>query len=139
MAIATLPMLGGKIYAIWDTALIQSGLSKKTMSFDAIMLQHAKGLLGLSEHSMDVARDGLLAELMHITKPILAGEPLARINITVLNHAAVILNEIRAKQAHEVQDLYDWVQTTATLATSEALYGSANPFVRDRSLVDDVW
>ena len=109
------------------------------MSFDAIMLQHAKGLLGLSEQSMGVARDGLLAELMHVTKPILAGEPLARINITVLNHAAVILNEIRARQAYEVRDLYDWVQTTATLATSEALYGSANPFVRDRSLVDDVW
>lgn len=139
MAIATLPILGGKMYAVWDTALIQSGLRAKTMSFDAIMIQHAQGLLGLSDQSLGLARDGMLADLMHVTKPILAGEPLARINVTVLNHAAIVLNEIRTGEAYEVPDLYDWVQTTATLATTEALYGPANPFSRDGSLVDDVW
>ena len=139
MAIATLPMLGGKMYAVWDTALIQSGLRAKTMSFDAIMCQHAQGLLGLQDRSVDLARDGMLTELMHVTKPILAGEPLARINVTVLNHAAVVLNKFRKGKTYEVPDLYDWVQITATLATTEALYGSANPLHRNGSLVDDVW
>ena len=139
MAIATLPMLGGKMYAVWDTALIQSGLRARTMSFDAIMCQHAQGLLGLQDRSVDLARDGMLADLMHVTKPILAGEALARINVTVLNHAAIVLDKIRGETAYEVPDLYDWVLTTATLATTEALYGSANPLHRDRSLVDDVW
>lgn len=109
------------------------------MSFDAIMIQHAQGLLGLSDKSLGLARDGMLADLMHVTKPILAGEPLAKINVTVLSHAAIVLNEIRTGEAFEVPDLYDWVQNTATLATTEALYGPANPFSRDRSLVDDVW
>lgn len=139
MAIATLPMLGGKMYAVWDTALIQSGLRAKTMSFDAIMVQHAGGLLGLEKKSVDIARDGMLTDLMHVTKPILAGEALARINVTVLNHAAIILNDIRKGKANEIPDLYDWVLTTATLATTEALYGLSNPLHRDRSLVDDVW
>lgn len=139
MAIATLPMLGGKMYAVWDTALIQSGLRAKTMSFDAIMVQHAGGLLGLEKESVDIARDGMLTDLMHVTKPILAGEALARINVTVLNHAAIVLNDIRKGKAYEIPDLYDWVLTTATLATTEALYGLSNPLHRDRSLVDDVW
>ena len=139
MAIATLPMLGGKMYAVWDTALIQSGLKAKTMSFDAIMVQHAGGLLGLEKKSVDIARDGMLTDLMHVTKPILTGEALARINVTVLDHAATVLNEIRKGKTYEVPDLYDWVLNTATLATTEALYGSANPLHRDRSLVDDVW
>ena len=47
MGIATLPILGGKMYAVWDTALIQSGMRSKTMSFDAIMVKNAPGLLGL--------------------------------------------------------------------------------------------
>ena len=139
MPIATLPMLGGKMYAIWDTALIQSGLKAKTMSFDAVMIQHAQGLLGLSDKSLEISRDGMLAELMHVTKPILAGEALARINATVLNHAAIELNEMREREMYEVPDLYEWVKTTATLATTEALYGSANPLVRDKGLRDDVW
>ena len=109
------------------------------MSFDAIMIQYAQGLLGLSKKSLSLARDGMLADLMHVTKPILAGEPLARINVTVLNHAAIVLNEIRTRKAYEVPDLYDWVQNTATLATTEALYGPTNPIGGNRSLVDDVW
>lgn len=139
MAIATLPMLGGKMYAVWDTALIQSGLRAKTMSFDAIMCQHAQGLLGLQDSSVNLARDGMLADLMHVTKPILAGEALARINVTVLNHAAIVLNRIREGKSYDVPDFYDWVQTTATLATTEALYGAANPLHGNRSLLDDVW
>ncbi len=139
MAIATLPMLGGKMYAIWDTALIQSGLRAKTMSFDAIMIQHAQGLLGLSDESLGIARDGMLSDLMHVTKPILAGEALAKINVTVLNHAAIELNAMATKKTNEVPNLYEWVKTTATMATTEALYGSANPLLRNRNLVDDVW
>ena len=139
MAIATLPMLGGKMYAVWDTTLIQSGLRAKTMSFDTIMCQHAQGLLGLQDRSVDLARDGMLADLMHVTKPILAGEPLVRINITVLNHAAIILNRIRKERAYDIPDFYDWVKITATLATTEALYGGANPLHENRGLLDDVW
>lgn len=139
MDIATLPILGGKMYAVWDTALIQSGLKAKTMSFDAIMIQHAQGLLGLSDNSMSVVRDGMLADLMHITKPLLAGEPLARINLTVLHHANIVLDEIRTKEAFEISDLYEWVKMTATEATTEALYGPGNPFRRDKGLLDDVW
>ncbi|KAL0262304.1 hypothetical protein SLS55_003746 [Diplodia seriata] len=138
--IATLPILGGKMYAIWDISMIQSGLKAKTMSFDAIMMQHAQGLLGLSDKSLGLARDGMLTDLMNVTKPILAGEPLARINATVLNHAAETLDAIRRQpEAYEIPDLYDWVQTTATLATTEALYGAANPLAHDKSLIDDVW
>lgn len=139
MAIATLPMLGGKMYAVWDIAMIQSGLKLKTMSFDAIMIQHAQGLLGLSDKSLELSRDGMLADLMHVTKPILAGEALARINATVLNHAAIELNEMGTEKTYEIPDFYDWVQTTATVATTEALYGPANPFSRSKSLQDDVW
>ena len=139
MAIATLPMLGGKMYAVWDTALIQSGLRAKTMSYDAIMCQNAQGLLGVQDRSVDLARDGLLANLMHVTKPILAGEAMGRINVTVLNHAAIVLNGIRKEKAYNVPDFYDWVQTTATLAMTEALYGAANPLHGNRGLVDDVW
>ena len=127
------------MYAVWDTALIQSGLKSKTMSFDAIMIQHAQGLLGLNDKSLALSRDGMLADLMHVTKPILAGEALAKINVTLLNHAAIELNKIRTKGTFEVPDLYEWVKTTATLATTHALYGPADPFSRDRGLVDDVW
>ena len=109
------------------------------MSFDAIMCQHAQGLLGLQDRSVDLARNGMLADLMHVTKPILAGEALARINVTVLNHAAIVLNAIRKEKAYDVPDFYDWVQTTATLATTEALYGAANPLHGNRGLQDDVW
>ena len=69
---------GGEMYAVWDTALIQSGLKAKTMSFDAIKVQHAQGLLGLEDRSLEIACNGMLADLMHVTKPILAREKLSR-------------------------------------------------------------
>ena len=127
------------MYAVWDTALIQSGLKAKTMSFDGVMISHAQGLLGLNDRSLEISRDGMLAALMHVTKPILAGEALARINLTVLNHAAIELNEIRKRESYEIPDLYEWVKNMATMATTEALYGSANPFIGNKSLVNDVW
>lgn len=139
MAIATLPILGGKMYAVWDAALIQAGMKSKTMSFDAIMVQNAPGLLGINNETLAISRDGMLADLMHLTKPMLLGESLARISVASLNYAAILLNEMGAKETYEVPDLYDWVQTLATLATTEAFYGPANPLNRDRSLVDDVW
>ncbi|KAF7125612.1 hypothetical protein CNMCM5793_001851 [Aspergillus hiratsukae] len=141
MSIATLPILGAKMYVIWDTALIQAGLRARTMSFDAIMLQHAQGLLGLQDRSVGIARDGLLADLMNVTKPLLAGGALTKINLSVLNHAAETLNKILSEggDAFDITDLYDWIQTLGTLATTEALYGAANPMHANRRLVDDVW
>jgi hypothetical protein len=141
MAIASLPIFGRKIYVIWDTALIQAGLRSRTMSFDAIMLQHAQGLLGLHDQSVRIARNGMLTDLMNVTKPLLAGVELTKINLSVLNHAAATLNDIllEGENEYEIPDLYSWVQTTGTLATTEALYGAANPMNADRRLVDDVW
>ncbi|KAJ5842180.1 hypothetical protein N7534_012010 [Penicillium rubens] len=140
MPIASLPILGGKIYVIWDTALVQAGLRARTMSFDAIMLQHAQGLLGLRDESVMIARDGLLTDLMNVTKPLLLGSGLATINMSVLNHAAETLNEIlAADDTLEIPDLYHWIQTMGTLATTEALYGAVNPLHGNRRLVEDVW
>ncbi|KAL4745369.1 cytochrome P450 [Aspergillus terricola var. indicus] len=113
------------------------------MSFDAIMLQHAQGLLGLRDESVAIARDGLLADLMNVTKPLLAGSALVEVNLLVLNHAAEIVSNIlcseEIKGGRAIPDLYSWVQTVGTEATTQALYGMENPMVTNQDLVDDVW
>jgi hypothetical protein len=118
MSIASLPILGAKRYG-WDTALIQAGLRARTMSFNAITLQHAQGLLGLQDRSVSTALDGLLADLMNVTKPLLAGGALTTITLSVLNYAAETLNKLlfEGRDAFDIPDLYDWIQTMGTLAS----------------------
>ncbi|KAI1322175.1 cytochrome P450 [Xylariaceae sp. FL0255] len=139
MAIATLPMPGGKIYAIWDLNLIQSGLTNKAMSFNAIMIHHAQGLLGLEDASIKIAEESLLEDLMHVTKPLLAGQPLAEMSAGLLNHACHILDDMLTESTFVTPDFYDWVLKIGTLATTEALYGEKNPISKDPSLMIDVW
>ncbi|ETS78134.1 hypothetical protein PFICI_10196 [Pestalotiopsis fici W106-1] len=137
--IAILPMPLGKIYAIWDIHLIQSALRSSAMSFDAIMMQHARGLLGLNERCLEVARTGMLRDLMRLTTSLLSGRSLATISVDFLNHAAPVLNELGARPTYCISDFYDWVQTIATLATTDTLYGELNPFRKDEGLLVDVW
>ncbi|KAL4768993.1 hypothetical protein BDW60DRAFT_210401 [Aspergillus nidulans var. acristatus] len=113
------------------------------MSFDAVMLQHAQGLLGLQDESVKIAGDGLLADLMSTTKPLLAGSALTDVNLSVLSHAAKTVSEILSsdniRDGFAIPDLYSWMQTVGTVATIEALYGSENPIAAKQGLVDDVW
>jgi hypothetical protein len=119
------------------------GLRARTMSFDAVILQHAQGLLGLQDESVKIARDGLLADLMSTTTPLLAGSALTDVNLSVLSHAAKTVSEILSSDnigdGFAIPDLYSWMQTVGTVATTEALYGSENPIAAKQGLLYDVW
>lgn len=53
MPIATLPILNGKLYAIWDPTLVQSAYRNKDLSFEPFAAEFAQKDLGLSN---DVAK-----------------------------------------------------------------------------------
>lgn len=52
MPIATLPMFWGKMYAVYETAMMQRVVKLSTASFDPVLKEGKKALFGLTDEGM---------------------------------------------------------------------------------------
>ncbi|PNY26058.1 Uncharacterized protein TCAP_04014 [Tolypocladium capitatum] len=140
-SIATLPMLGGRIYAIWDPALAQSALRQKTMSFEPIAVNFMRTLLGMEEDSYRACceKPELVLEFSEALHVTVRGEPLNRMNASALNYISSRLDAMRGPAQMPVDNFYLWLRELMTMATTTALMGRKNPLLHDRALLDDLW
>ncbi|PHH86722.1 hypothetical protein CDD83_9832 [Cordyceps sp. RAO-2017] len=139
--IATLPMLGGKTYAIWDPALVQSALRQKTLSFEPFAVDFLQTMLGMKEESYNRFREKpeIVVEFFDALHVTVRGEPLHRMNANALNYISSRLDGMKGDGKIAVDNFYLWLRELMTLATTTALLGRKNPLLHDGKLVDDLW
>ncbi|POR39694.1 Uncharacterized protein TPAR_00118 [Tolypocladium paradoxum] len=140
-SIATLPILGGKTYAIWDPALVQSALRQKTLSFEPFAVDFLQTMLGMKEDSYKAFREKpeLVLEFFDALHVSVRGEPLHRMNANALNYISSRLDAMKGSAKIPVDNFYLWLRELMTMATTTALMGQKNPLLHDRKLVDDLW
>ncbi|KAF4922163.1 5-beta-cholestane-3-alpha,7-alpha-diol 12-alpha-hydroxylase [Colletotrichum viniferum] len=144
LPIATLPILNGKLYAIWDPALVQSAYRNKDLSFEPFAVKFAQKDLGLSNDVAKLLREtDLVPDFFGFIHPALNGAHLHRMNANALKYVSVELDRIGGGVSDEsgvdVPNLFAWVRRVMTLATTEGLYGAENPVTKDLTLIDDLW
>ncbi|KJZ75729.1 hypothetical protein HIM_04886 [Hirsutella minnesotensis 3608] len=139
--IATLPMMGGKTYAIWDPALVQSALRQKTLSFEPFAIDFLQTMLGMKEESYSRFREKpeIVVEFFDALHVTVRGEPLHRMNANALNFISSRLDAIKGTGKVQVDNFYLWLRELMTLATTTALLGDRNPLLLNGKLIDDLW
>ncbi|KAM0261216.1 hypothetical protein ACHAPA_009850 [Fusarium lateritium] len=138
--IATLPILGGKLYVIFDPAITQSVYKKKTLSFEPYAAEFAQRELLLTNETSDKLKTtSLVPDFFSVIHPAMTGEHLHRMNANALNCIADDINSIGNSSNLEHPNLWLWLRDSITMATSEALYGPENPLRKDPSLLTDLW
>ena len=143
MSIASLPMLTGKIYAIFDSALIQSAHRNRNLSMTPVILDYSNRVLQYDDEDDRLVRtEGFIEEFTNMLHASLIGRHIHRMNVNSLRYIASRIEGLcaGAGEEHIVPNLYIWTRDLMTYATTIALYGPENPITEDRpDLVDDYW
>ncbi|KAM0543984.1 hypothetical protein ACHAPJ_012009 [Fusarium lateritium] len=139
--IATLPILGGKLYVVFDPAIIQSIFRKKSLSFEPFASEFAQRELLISDETAHKLKTtSLVPDFFAAIHPAMTGDHLHRMNANALNYVSQELATIGdAETPLKSSNLWLWLRDLITLATSEAMYGPENPIRENKSLVDDLW
>ncbi|KAF4983952.1 hypothetical protein FZEAL_744 [Fusarium zealandicum] len=139
--LATLPILGGKLYIILDPAIIQSAYRNKRLSFEPFAVEFAQRELLLSDKAFKIVKEtSLVPEFFASIHPAMTGANLHLMTANALNYVSGQLGLIGdGGKALDIPNLYLWVRDLMTLATTEALYGPENPIRENPSLIKDLW
>ncbi|KAK1523889.1 uncharacterized protein CCOS01_08976 [Colletotrichum costaricense] len=141
MGIATLPILNGKMYGIWDPILIQAVYRNRNLSFEPFAVEFAQRELGFNNETLKIIENGtLLPEFFEGIHVGMAADNLHRMNASALAYVSDALDDLcRGNEAYEASNFWIWVRDLMTMATTEALYGPGNPLKKDASLMKDTW
>jgi cytochrome P450 len=133
--IATLPMLSGKMYAVWDPYLTAAGLRSKALSPTPQALAAVPVIAQTSPHATAVLLgpqgEHFVDRLMqHVISPSLKGAPVHRLNTTALSSIADQLTSLAPSttMSTPIPNAWLWLRHLITSATTTALYGIHNPF-----------
>lgn len=138
--IATLPMLNGKIYAVWDPALVAAGLRNKDLSSNPAMTEMSRAIFDTNADTQVLINDPderLMKSFMSTLAPALAGE-----NVRPLNAKALQLLGDHFAGMDRVttqQNMWAWIRDLTLGVTAKALYGEADPFSKDETLSGSLW
>jgi hypothetical protein len=141
----TLPILNKKIYVVTSPNLLQSVFRSKELSFEPFMFEFSQRLLGVSDQVMEPTRrkpetaktPSFVQQVIKEIYTSLSGETLLDMNISTLNGFISTLNDVQ--DAISLDDLYKWLRSTLTIATTNSLFGSHNPMRLDQDLIDSYW
>ncbi|POR34170.1 25-hydroxycholesterol 7-alpha-hydroxylase [Tolypocladium paradoxum] len=155
--IATLPMLNGKMYTIFDPDLIQSALRSTTASFEPFVVEFAQRSFGLTDTTFAkiTSQPRLVPEFTEAIHRSFQPTSLQRMNIHFLGSISTKLDPIsdgtlKVDEANsgrerkidaglEVGNLFGWCRDVMSMATTKALYGNSDPFSKDPSLIPAMW
>ncbi|KAH6884112.1 cytochrome P450 [Thelonectria olida] len=155
--IATLPMLNGKIYAIFDPHLVQAVLRNKIASFEPFVTDFAQKTFGLTAETFakitsnskivpeftDAIHASFQTEMLHKMNVHFLSQISARLGAISTGTVTVDANnggkEVIVKNGLQVDNLYLWCRDVMSLATTRALYGNSDPYNADPSLVEMAW
>lgn len=140
MPIASLPMLNGKMYVVWDGSLVQSIYRNRDLSFGPFVMDFAQRMLDYDDEADKMVRGPkFLEEFVASNHEGMSGSNVHRMNANALKYVAAKLHEINDEDGLSIPNLFLWTRDIMTEATCEALYGPANPLKKDRGLIDDLW
>lgn len=144
----TMPILGSKTYIITSPTAVQDCLRKKTLAFEPFIQQFAARELLITGDSLKIVKhlpthegESYLLGDFHaaIHASLAVGPGLHKMNASVLNSVAGIINSIDGDSDLKVDSFYVWLRDSFTFATSKALFGVHDPFEIDPSLCDAAW
>ncbi|KAK3303657.1 cytochrome P450 [Chaetomium strumarium] len=143
--IATLPMLTGKVYAIWDPHLIAAGLRNKNLSSNPHVKVVTPIVTQVTKHTADILTgpggDHLTDRIMlHAIPNSFKGTAIQRLNETALAALASSLSAFGAAGRPEtVPNAWLWLRRLITSATGKAVYGPEDPFAKDAAVEEALW
>lgn len=151
-------MLNGKLYAIYDPYLCQQVLRAKLASFDPFQEEFAQKVFGLSQATYDKIRlnPQIFPDFTDAIHQSFQTDSLAKMNMRWLTDFAAKMDPISNRKpivdpdntgkettsqggGIEVENFFLWCRDVMTLATTRALYGDHDPFIRDKSLIEASW
>ncbi|UNI17574.1 hypothetical protein JDV02_003906 [Purpureocillium takamizusanense] len=155
--LATVPMLNGKLYAIFDPDLIQATLRQRAASFEPFVVGFAQKSFGLSDATFAKITDQpqLVPDFTDAIHRSFHPKALAQMNLHFLRAVSTRLDAVvdaaavdalnagcerrAADGALEVGNLFLWCRDVMSMATTRALYGDSDPFSADPSLIQAIW
>lgn len=139
MAIATLPILGGKMYGVWDPLIGQAVHRNKALTFEPFAVDFAQRELGFDDEKFRLIKETtLLAEFFEGIHAAMTPTNVRRMNANALRYVAEVLSKTGDKP-FETSNSFIWVRDLITIATADALYGPENPLKKDPSLLNELW
>lgn len=138
---STLPILGGKVYAVWDASFVQSIQLSRDASFHPVARKFMRRHVGYSDRTHEVFLKTSLVEDAHqVIAASMTPNNVHPMNVAALRYLAKELDASTAAAAPLLVDnAWYWVRDLLTMATMEALYGKENPLVKHPSLNEDIW
>lgn len=139
--VATLPILNGRLYVMWDPVMVQMAYRNKKLNFLPFVLEFAHKELAMRPEVFKIMQDtDVVPEVFTQNRPSMSGAHLHATNARALNFISGRLEGMGADgKTLEIPNLYLWVQELMTVATTEALFGAENPFKKNPGLVEDIW
>ncbi|KAF6835514.1 hypothetical protein CMUS01_05738 [Colletotrichum musicola] len=139
MAIATLPILGGKMYGVWDPILGQSVHRNKALTFEPFAVEFAQRELGFDNEKLKLLQEtNLIPEFFEGIHVAMTPSNVRRMNANALRYVAEVLAKT-GDEPFETSNAFLWIRDLITMATADALYGHENPLKKDPSLLDELW
>ena len=139
--IATLPMLNGKMYAVWDPLLVAAGLRNKDLSQNPFIEKMAVDLFLINDDTYSHIRDSENSKLVHdfmgAMPPTLMGDHLHTLNVRALELLQDIFSSMQ--QTTDAPNLWLWVRGLMMGVTAKALYGEEDPFEKKPELENALW
>ncbi len=143
MPVASLQMLWGKIYAIWDPQLAQNTLRTSTASFDPLVVEFAQKSFGLSEETFAKIRNNpdLVPSFTEAIHASMKASYVHEMNVNALNYISQVLDSSQpgGDDGIDIPNLYLWLREIISSATLKTLFGKENPFEKDPSLIESLW
>lgn len=142
--IFSISILGRKIHIIADADLNSALHRSKTLTFQPLVLQFGKRLLGVSDFVLDLNRDvgGKESPYARDThnyhrSAMQPGPALYHMNAAVLKNIAGLLNTIESEG--EEKNVWLWIRDTFANASICAMFGKRHPLSDDPKLVEALW
>ncbi|KAL6722346.1 hypothetical protein ACLMJK_001453 [Lecanora helva] len=150
LPIFTLQTLNRRTYIVGSPDLVSAvDRNQKTISFLPFVSALSPRLLNVPKngHAMNIITQNITLEdgdwgLVHDTSKgmhaaLAPGANLDRMNQTMLGIMEGYFDDLAKGDA--VIDLYEWIRPRFSIASTEAIYGSGNPFKHQKTLGNDFW
>ncbi|SMR45237.1 unnamed protein product [Zymoseptoria tritici ST99CH_3D1] len=142
--IFTLDLLVNRLYVVNSARMVAAvQKSHKIIAFDPFLTAAANRMAGINGPGLRLLQEtqaggkGVNQEVLHAMIPTMLGSGLDQMNRTMLRKLGPLLDDM-IKDAPKTLDLHQWCQRTITTASSEAIWGSKNPF-RSEKVREDFW
>jgi hypothetical protein len=140
MPAASLPILNGKLYTIWDPHLMQGAFRNRTLTVRPYMVKFLKAEVDYpSRYNVMVRTSNFMDDMIKSLHSSMSAQNVYRMNTNALRYLSGVLNDIPESQPLEIPNLWLWIRDELTIATCQALYGPHNPFKPKSQLTEDVW